>query len=1232
MTDEIRPGLLVLHGNRAELLAEAVFEWLRRSPLAPLEEEVFLVQSNGMAEWLKMALAARSGICAATRVELPGRFLWRAYRQVLGSAAVPAQSALDKLPLTWRVMQCLPGLLTRAGFEPLAGYLQGGDMERRFQLAQRLADLFDQYQVYRSDWLEAWAAVHDVLPASATAGDPAHTARPMPPDQRWQAALWREVLAPLSDQARAATRPQLHRRFLAALGAGSAGMAPAALVAPIPRRVVLFGMTHVPMQTLQALAALSAHCQVLLAVPNPCRYHWADIIEGRELLRMERRRHPLREGRDLAALPFDAMHAHAHPLLAAWGRQGRDFVRQLDAFDDAVAARQRFAGTKVDLFDDGPGETLLAQVQARIRDLVPLAEHADAAADPADPADHSIVFHIAHSAQREVEILHDQLLTLLAQPAHGAASTPLNPRDIVVMVPDIAVFAPAIRSVFGQYPRADARFIPFDIADLTERGHQPLLVALEWLLRLPQQRCRATEVRDLLDVPAVAARFGLSPEDLPLLTRWIDGAGIRWGLNADARTALGLQACGEQNTWAFGLRRMLLGYASGTAGFQGIEPYDEVGGLEASLAGALAGVVDALSAWWAQASTSATPAEWAARGRALIDAFIQPTDERECLTVAALHDALRDWLEACDTAGFDAPVALPVAREAWLSGVDSPGLGRRFRAGGVTFCTLLPMRAIPFEVVCLLGMNDGDYPRRSPRSDFDLMDLPGQQRPGDRSRRDDDRQLMLEALLSARRVLYVSWAGRSARDNSAQPPSVLVSQLRDYLAAGWRGEVLAPRTTEHPLQPFSRRYFEARVEARVEQRIEQRIEQRVDPRAAPVDAKTRPPADSEPPGGALFTYAREWRAAHGPASAWIEPAALPAFEPDASVPLAIASLARFLKNPVKDFFRVRLDVVFRDADDVAEDDEAFELGGLREYVLLDEASKAILLDLPDGPDAAPDMAPHPAPDLRRLVTEHVERMRRAGRLPMAEPGRRSARELVGALLPMLARWRALCALYPPSAGASRKEPLHFTQDGLVLADWLTGARPAGVDGGARVWLELTPGRVCDAKTKALRRDRLIAPWVRMLVTSACGLPVQGLIVGRDAMVTVNPLPQPEAQAALATLMQAWRDGMTAPLPLASKTALARAAGAEDEVAVYEGKAFAGGAGGGSNAGSSGEVEEPCLARMFPDHEALTADGRFAAWTLSLFNPLLEWALTRVTFEPHAAAVPARDDGDGDGDE
>ena len=1161
----LQPGFLAFHSNRSEKLAEVVISWLRRHPLAPLEEEVILVQSNGMAEWVKMEMARMGGVCAATRVELPSRFLWRTYRQVLGREAVPGESPLDKVPMVWRLMQLLPTLTAHPDFAPVAGFLKGDEPDRMLQLASKLADLFDQYQNYRADWLQAWAQGEDhLILANGSKAE-------IPAEQRWQPQLWRAVLQTLDNKQQQSIRPQLQQRVVDALNSG------APLATRVAQRVIVFGMSQIPLATMQALAALSKHSQVMLAIPNPCQYYWGDIMDGRELLNAQRRRQPLRQGRELSTLPLEDMHAHAHPLLAAWGRQGRDFIRQLDYFDDAEKAKKQFDLARIDLFDDAEEDAhtaLLQQVQNRIRDLVPLKEHAS---QSLVAHDQSIVFHSAHSAVRELEILHDQLLQLLA---NRNAANLLNPRDIIVMVPDIAQLAPGIRAVFGQYKRNDPRFIPFDIADMSAKSDSPLIGALDWLLRLPSQRCRMSELVDLLEVSAVASRFGIDQESLPKLTEWMVGAGIRWGLNVEHRADLDLGACGDQNSAWFGLHRMLLGYASGSVpvdvrlgSLEAIEPYAEVGGLEAELAGSLAHLLQALLKWWSVASIPATATIWADRCRDLLVDMVRCESDPDKQALRALEAGLVAWQEACEQSGFGEEIPLVVARSAWMEAVETPSLNQRFRAGGVTFCTLMPMRAIPFEVVCLLGMNDGDYPRRGTRSDFDLMGLMGNSRPGDRSRRDDDRQLMLEALLSARQVFYVSWCGHSVRDNSEQPPSVLVSQLRDYLRAGWGKDVVTDRTTQHPLQPFSRLYFEE--------------------------------------GNSLVTFAREWRAVHtsqvqadgeGNVLAPIEPMA--PFVPSPNVPLTLSQLTQFLRNPVKAFFRHRLQVVFDETQEENADDESFGVDGLQRYGLLGQLLSTAI-DKSDGNQ------PNEAQEQVR-VAQSLAKLRKSGELPLKVFGDLEQKGLEETLATMLSAWHVEQARFPHTAN---RQSVRLQEGAVVLEDWIDHLRggdvpPESVADEALsspvAWLELQPSNllVKVRKDYSARPDKLLGAWVRTLAIAASGAKARGILVGRDGVVEIPPYPQEKAVQTLKGLLQLWSEGMNSPLPLPPKTALAFAAD-RDATTPYEGGYM-----------SSGEVQDTCLARMYPDFDALAADGRFEALSKAVYAPMLEWATQQVTAAAH----------------
>uniref|UniRef100_UPI00260247F6 exodeoxyribonuclease V subunit gamma n=1 Tax=uncultured Halomonas sp. TaxID=173971 RepID=UPI00260247F6 len=984
--------------------------------------------------------------------------------------AVPPVSPFDKPRLVWRLMRLLPTLLDASVFAPLARFLEGDDdLRKRHQLAERLADLFDQYQVYRADWLAAWAAGDDVILTAR--GE----ARPLAEEQRWQAELWRALRADIAnahgEAGLASSRAAVHARFLEACQALK-GRPPG-----LPRRVIVFGISSLPAQTLEALAAMARVSQVLLCVHNPCRHYWADIIEHKDLLRAERKRQRRRPGMP-ADLAETELHLHAQPLLAAWGKQGRDYLRLLDEFDEAQAYRGLFEGEalRIDLFDspledeEDPEPSLLRQLQDDILELRPLAESRERwpAVDPS--RDRSLRFQVAHSALREVEILHDQLLAAFSE------DPTLRPRDVLVMVPDVDQYAAAVQAVFGRLDPDDPRHIPFTLSDQASRHRLPLLIALEQLLRLPELRLSVSDLLDLLEVPALRARFGIPETALPVLRRWIEGAGIRWGLDARQRQSLELPEGLSANTWAFGLRRLLLGYAVGSAAegpWQGVEPYDDIGGLEAALAGPLVSLIDTLEAQWQTLAEPCDVATWGERLRELLAACFLADSDQDLMALTRLEQALDAWQESAEEAGLEEPLPLSVVREHWLAQVDEASLSQRFLAGAVNIATLMPMRAIPFRHVCLLGMNDADYPRVQRPLDIDLMAQ--DYRPGDRSRREDDRYLFLEALLSARDRLTISWVGRSIVDNTEQPPSVLLGQLRDHLARGWRlagddkengGQTLLEAlTTEHPLQPFSIAYFRA--------------------------------------GSPLATYAHEWRELHLPGGD-AEPAAAPALAPfRQESPLTLAQLGGFLRAPVQAFHTTRLKVFLETEALERLDHEPFELDGLDHWQLqhaLIEASRAAV-------EAGEPFEP--------ALEATLARLEREGRLAMGGFTERMRDALAEPMPKLFEEYRQVLDEWPHALAEPLGVSLDLGEalgDGPGLEDWIGELRANDAMERCRVLLT-TSSLVNKGK---YHWKHWLGPWVAHLAGQLEG-PMTTRLLSRAGGGTLAPLPAEEARAHLATI-------------------------------------------------------------------------------------------------------------------
>ncbi|RBO11227.1 MULTISPECIES: exodeoxyribonuclease V subunit gamma [Pantoea] len=879
----------VYHSNQLDLLKNLAGILIENQPLAdPFAAEQVLVQSPGMAQWLQMELANSFGIAANIDFPLPATFIWSMFVKVL--PGIPEESAFTKANMSWKLMQRLPVLLEQETFQSLRLYLQDDDDKRKlYQLSTRVADLFDQYLVYRADWLNSWerGALIEGL------GDA----------QQWQAALWRDLVSFTESLGQPMWhRANLYARFIETLE--RAESTPPGL----PPRVFICGISALPPVYLQALEALGRHIDIHLLFTNPCRHYWGDIQDYAFLAKLQsrqrRRLHseetlPLFREPEAASTLFNSSGEQqlTNPLLASWGKLGRDNLFLLSQMESAA--------NDIDAFVDLPDDTLLHNLQA---DLLNLDDRAviglsagelmnSAEKRPLDPADRSITLQICHSAQREVEVLQDHLLAMME------ADPELKPRDIIVMVADIDSYAPFIQAAFASAP--PDRYLPFAISDRRASQAHPAILALLSLLTLPESRFASEEILALLEVPALAQRFSVDESGLRLLRRWVMESGIRWGLDDASIEALSLPVTG-QHTWRFGLQRMLLGYAleSRNGDWQGILPYDESSGLIAELAGHLAELLMRLDTWRSRLAGERTLAEWLPLCRELIDSFFSGDAESE----AALLLVETQWKEIIEQgmgSAYQQPVPVTLLRDELRSRLDQQRISQRFLAGPVNFCTLMPMRSIPFKIVCLLGMNDGVYPRTLAPVGFDLMQQ--QTRKGDRSRRDDDRYLFLEALISAQQQLYISYIGRAIQDNTERYPSVLVTELLDYLGQSFclpgdeqcEPDISEQHVREHLQTLHSRMPFAA---------------------------------ENFAPDTHRQSFAAEWLpAATGRGVA----------QPDFVQPLAVKTqeivtleqLLRFWRHPVRAWFQQRLGVSFWTEESELPDSEPFAPDSLERYQL-----------------------------------------------------------------------------------------------------------------------------------------------------------------------------------------------------------------------------------------------------------------------------------------------------------
>jgi exodeoxyribonuclease V gamma subunit len=873
--DEYMPGLTLFTSNRMEFLVELLSDVLKSPLNHPLASEIILVQSKGMERWLSMELAQRNGICANVRFPYPIHFVYMLFREII--LDLPEHSPYEPSIMSWDIMRILASFLDNPHFQVIKSYLEDGEYDlKQFQLSVRVADLFDQYLLFRPDMIIRWdRGLED----------------------HWQAILWRELVREKGPIHRAA----LHDRFLQAMEDSEIRLR------TIPERISIFGISALPPFYIEILKILSSLRDVNLFLMNPCRAFWGDIVSDREMNRYIARR----KGKHV--LPAELHLEAGNRLLASMGALGREFFHIIGEIECAEVS---------EFFDPGEG-SFLAAIQS---DILNLRARENTGHLPSMATDDSLKVHSCHSPLREIEVLQDVLLAFFHD-------NPLvHPSDVLVMIPDIERYAPFIQAVFS-IPPDDSRWLPFTIADRGILHESDLIDTFLKLLDLAGSRFGASEVIDILETAAVRSKFFLAEEDLALIHHWVRETGIRWGIDGQSKGAFDLPSY-PWNTWRAGLDRLLLGYAMTDSPedelFMGILPFSDIGGGNTETLGHFLQFTETFFRCMAALQEKKTLSRWGDFLLEILEAFFSD-DEYHLKDRQAVRRVIHELTEIHASSGFAEIIGLDVIK-AWLrQNLKERGFGAGFLTGGVTFCTILPMRSIPFKVICLVGINDDAYPRQSNRLGFDLM--AASHRIGDRSRRMDDRYLFLEAILSARQKLHISYIGQNVKDNSPRPPSVLVSELLDYVEEGFGETVRDEICVHHRLQAFNPAYFSG--------------------------------------SGKLFSYSAEnLRAAHSAVSDRREKVPYIASvlsEPEAEwKTIDVESLGYFFSNPSRFLLRHRLGIHLSEEPAVMDENEPFELNKLEAYLIRQDIVVRSLQEKP----------------LRDVYT-HIQA---SGRLPHGTPG------------------------------------------------------------------------------------------------------------------------------------------------------------------------------------------------------------------------------------------------------
>ena len=722
-----------------------------------------MVNTWPTSRWLAEQIAAVNGICAQVEFPFPTTHLRKFIQLYLGGEPT-LDDPWKTNRLRWSIIDLLPQLLEKGESIYLLNWINKEistpkDLtKRKWELANNIAAVFDEYMLYRPELICGWWESNDKT---------AESIKELPPQIRWQPVLLNLLKSKIKQEPLPLQIKKIKNRL-------KRGIAPEKT---LPKELCMFGISSLPAIQIELLQALSSIVDIKIYLLTPCQELWKRCRNRREEL-----------GDQWIKNLDDYWLQNAPRLEANLGRMGAEFQQLLEGSGEYQLGewheKDLFAMPAKIAENCERSPNLLEQLQESLLTNAPEKKLRRAVDDT------SITFLSAPGKQRQVQIIRDQIIQWLAE------DDSLEPKDILIMTPQIETYAPLITSIFNDIT-ATSVSLPWKITDRSQHQKPGVIQFMLEIIDIASSRFTASKLESLLSSKLIQEQFDINQDGIDTMTLCLQRTGFRWGLDAkdrDGDETHSLSWCLER--WALGI---ILPNRPGIAP-KGISPFSETFSIQEI--NNWTKILSRLTCFLQELRSKRTCKDWIHILKKNINTLF-PNEGSWTWEIELLNQYLDEWEQIAGNCNLEMENSIVSEIVKGSLALESGRFGHR--SGKITISALEPMRAIPYRVIILMGLDHSIFPRNEERISFNLINK--QRLLGDPKSSDRDRYVLLEALMSCRQKLLIAWNCRNEKTGEALESPGIIHQWIEYLKSKLVKEELVGLVKNAPANPLSNKNF-----------------------------------------------------------------------------------------------------------------------------------------------------------------------------------------------------------------------------------------------------------------------------------------------------------------------------------------------------------------------------------------------------------------------------------------